>query len=135
MTVAACALLVLAVRALFVGQASFEPVLFAELYVWLFGMAAFMVVLLRTLRRTGGEHMFVLLLAALVGAVVLGQAAPTIGEPNYCGYIGDYPRIIDLTTPPKVFRCTSVPFEVAGWFGGWGLALWLITRGNRAAGR
>jgi hypothetical protein len=119
--------LVLAIRALFIGQTSFEPVLFAELYVWLFGTVAFVIVVLRTLRVTGGKHMLVLFVAALAGAVLFVQIAPTIGEPNYCGRIGDYPSVIDLTMPPKIFRCTSVPFEVAGWFAGWGVALWLLT--------
>ena len=133
-TLGASVPLVVAVRALFVGYPTFEPVLFAELYIWLFSMVAFTLVLLRTVRRTRGEYVFVLFLAALVGAVVSVQAAPVIGEPNYCGYFGDYPTIIDFTLPPKIFRCTSLPFEIAGWFGGWGLALWVILQREERVG-
>ena len=133
-TLGGLVLLVVAVRALFVGYPSFEPVLFAELYIWLFSVVAFGVMLQRTVRRTRGEHIFVLFLAALAGAVLVAQAAPTIGEPNYCGYFRDYPSGIDLRLPPKSFRCTSLPFEIAGWFGGWWLTLWLIMRWEERRG-
>ncbi len=127
--------MVVAVRALFVGYHSFEPVLFAELYISLFSMVAFALTVRRTLRRIGGDHMLLLFGAALAGAVVVAQAAPTIGEPNYCGYFNDYPYYVDFTLPPKTFRCTSLPFQIAGWFGGWWLAAWLIVRWNARLSR
>ena len=120
------ALLILALRALFVGHTSFDPVLFAGLYVIVLALVVFAVVLVRTVRRTGGDYLYVLFGAALVCALVLTRLAPTIGEPNYCYFVRKYYYGI-TRTPPTVFRCTSLPFGVAGWFAGWGLALWLVS--------
>jgi hypothetical protein len=120
-------LLAVAVRALFVGYNSFDPVLFAGLYVWLFAFIAFSVVLVQTVRRVGGDQLYVLFALALLGAIGLAQLAPTIGEPNYCWFFGEYPYI-GGRLPPRTFRCTSLPFEIFGWFVGWGVGFWLMNR-------
>ena len=128
---AALALLALAIRAVFVGSPTFEPVLFAELYIWAFGICAFVWIMVPTLRRTGGQYAGLMLVSALAGALIFHQLAPTIGERNYCGDLSDYPNNIDFRTPPKTFRCTTAPFDVAGWFVGWGVMLWIVTKRNR----
>ena len=129
---AALALLVLAIRAVFVGSPTFEPVLFAELYIWAFGIWVFVWrILVPTLRRTRGEYAGLMLVSALAGALIFHPLAPTIGEPNYCGDLSDYPNNIDLRMPPQTFRCTTAPFDVAGWLVGWGLMLWVVTKRHR----
>ncbi len=127
-SVIALVLLVVAVRALFVGYNSFDPVLFAGLYVWLFAFVAFSVVVVQTVRRIGGDQLYVLFALAFLGAIGLAQLAPTIGEPNYCWFFGDYPNLGGRWLPPRTFRCTSLPFEIVGWFAGWGVGLWLVNR-------
>jgi len=124
----ALVLFAVAVRALFVGYNSFDPLLFAGLYVWLFSLVAFSVVLVRTVRRLGGNRLYVLFALALLGAIGLAQLAPTIGEPNYCWFFGEYPYVGGRWLPPQTFRCTSLPFEVTGWFAGWGIGFWLLNR-------
>lgn len=124
----ALAFLVLALRTLLVGSSSFDPVLFAGLYVWLFAFVTFTVVLVRTVKQTGGDHLYVLFALALVGAIVLSQLAPTIGERDYCYFFGDYPPVGGRWLPPKTFRCTSLPFELVGWFAGWSIGAWLMRR-------
>jgi hypothetical protein len=127
-SIVALVLLAVAVRALFVGYNSFDPVLVAGLYVWLFAFVAFSMVLIYTVRRIGGDRLHVLFALALVGAIGLAQLAPTIGEPNYCWFFGDYPDIAARWRPPQTFRCTSLPFEIFGWFAGWGVGFWLMNR-------
>ncbi len=132
-TVGASVLAVVAVRALYVGYPSFEPILFAELYLWLFGGIVFGIpLMLATARLTDGTlSLLALVLAACLAGATLGWAAPTIGEPNYCGGVfwgaGEgMPYYVDFRLPPKTFRCTSAPFAIAGLFGGWWLAVTLI---------
>ena len=127
-SILAAVLLAIAMRALFVGYNSFEPVLFAGLYVWLVASVGFFVVLIRTVRRIGGNQLYVLFALALLGAIGFAQLAPTIGERNYCWFFGEYPYVGGRWLPPQTFRCTSLPFEVFGWFAGWGVGFWFINR-------
>jgi hypothetical protein len=127
-SIIALVLLAVAVRALFVGYNSFDPVLFAGLYTWLFAFGAFSMVFVRTVRRIGGDQLYVLFALAVLGAIGLAQLAPTIGEPNYCWFFGGYLYIGGRWLPPRTFRCTSLPFEILGWFAGWGVGFWLINR-------
>lgn len=118
-------LLVPAIRALYVGYPSFEPVLFARLYVYGFSIVVLGIpTFIATFRRAEAKYAPLLLGAAIVGGVLLAQAAPTIGEPNHCGYENEWRRFDWI--PPKTFRCTSTPFEIVGGFAGWWLAFWLI---------
>lgn len=127
LTLAASVLLVPAIGALYVGYPSFAPVLFARLYVYGFSLVVFGVpAFVRTFRRLDAKYAPVLLAAAILGGVLLAQAAPTIGEPNYCGYENEWRRFDWI--PPKTFRCTSTPFEIAGGLAGWWLAFWLVEK-------
>jgi hypothetical protein len=120
-------LVVPAIRAQFVGYPSFEPVLFARIYVYAFSILILGVpTFVTTFRQLEAKHAPLLLAAAILGGVLLAQAAPTIGEPNYCGYENEWRRFDRI--PPKTFRCTSTPFEIAGGLAGWWLAFWLAEK-------
>jgi hypothetical protein len=120
-------LVVVAIRAQYVGYPSFEPVLFARLYVYAFSLVVLGVpTFVTTARRVEAKYAPLMLAAALLGGVLLAQAAPTIGEPNYCGYENEWRRFDWI--PPKTFRCTSTPFEIVGGLAGWWLAFWLVER-------
>jgi hypothetical protein len=89
--------------------------------------------LIVTARRTEGWQVVLLIVAGFAGAILFHRLAPTIGEANYCGHLdGRADGFSD--TPPHVFRCTSLPFEIAGWllawWGAYGLMQW---REGRAA--
>ena len=132
--------LVFALRALFTGYDSLEPVLFAELYVmffsalWLIAPTLFV-----TIRRLELEtwQVFVLVAATLVITFLVGRLAPQIGEPNYCGEMDGYYSSALNIKPPLVYRCTSLPFEIAGGLLGWWTGYWIIkwweARGTEAA--
>lgn len=127
--IGASAVLVVALRALFVGHRSFEPVLFAELYVQAFALLLFIPLLLRAARALRGWEWGAVIAVAVAGASLLARLAPTIGEPNYCGELPDFPAYdMPSELPPKVFRCTVVPFEIAGFLLGWWGALALVSR-------
>lgn len=120
-------LLVPATRALYVGYPSFGPVLFARIYVYAFsGLVLGVPTFVTTFRRLEAKYAPLLLAAAIFGGALLAQAAPTIGEPNYCGYENQWRRFDWI--PPKTFRCTSTPFEIVGGLAGWWLAFWLADK-------
>lgn len=133
---AAVALLMVAVRTMFVGYPSNEPVVFAELYVWAFCSLTFTVVLMRTIRQISGKQVLLLVAGGVAGIILLFKIVkllkllPTSWEPDYCAN-WNYPNIIDLSLPPKTFRCTSVPIGIAGWFLGWWVTYWFIVRWER----
>lgn len=127
-SIVAGVLLAVAVRALFIGYKSYEPVLFASLYIWLFAFVAFAFVFAQTVRRIGGAQVLVLFVLALLAAIGLAQLAPTIGEPNYCWFFRENPLVGARWTPPQTFRCTSLPFAIFGWFAGWAVGFWLMSR-------
>lgn len=114
-------LLVVAIRTLYVGYDSYTPLLFARLYLGLLAIVLMVPTLARTGAGAGGSHPIVLIVSAAVGALLFTLTAPRIGESNYCGY-GDL--IYSVVRVPTVYRCTSTPFAVAGWFAGWWFALW-----------
>jgi hypothetical protein len=135
---AAWALLAVAIRALFVGYPSIEPLVFAQLYIWAFAavLGAFSVA--RTVRYISGRQVFLLCVGAIAGAVIVFkvvkglQLLPATWEPEYCADL-DYPSGgADFRLPPKTFRCMSEPIALAGVFVGWWLSYWLITRWERA---
>jgi hypothetical protein len=129
LVIAAGAGLVVALRALFVGHPSFEPVLFAELYVQAFSLLLFIPLLLRAARALRGWEWGAVIAVAVAGSMLLARLAPTIGELNYCGELPDFPAYdIPSELPPKIFRCTVVPFEIAGFLLGWWAALALVSR-------
>lgn len=124
--------LVPAVRALFVGYDSFEPVLFGELYLWLFaGVWLLLPTFLRTAVRVDGWRFAVIVVAGIAGAMLLGALAPRIGERNYCGYHQHFSFGRD-GMPPRVYRCTSLPFEIAGgllaWWAAYAVVRWWDSR-------
>ncbi|HEX8849744.1 MAG TPA: hypothetical protein VF761_09445 [Gemmatimonadaceae bacterium] len=126
--------LVPAVRALFVGHDSFEPVLVGELYLWLFaGVWLLLPTFLHTVLRMEGWRLAAIIIAGVAGAMLLGALAPTIGEPNYCGYHEHYSVGLN-GMPPRVYRCTSLPFEIVGgllaWWGTYAVVRWWDARGG-----
>lgn len=139
-TIIAMIPLVFAVRALYTGYDSLEPVLFGELYVmffsalWLIGPTLFV-----TIRRLRLEtwQVVVLVAATLVITFLVGRLAPQIGEPNYCGDMSGQYSLALNETPPRVYRCTSLPFEIVGGLLGWWTGFWVIkwweARGAEAA--
>ncbi|MFL5636092.1 MAG: hypothetical protein ACJ79F_05200 [Gemmatimonadaceae bacterium] len=116
-------LLIVSIRAVFVGYDSYTPVLFAEFYIGLFAIAMAFPSFVRTGDSVAGDHAILLLVAAASGAWLLGLAAPQIGEPNYCGgrYLLSY-----IVRVPTVYRCTVAPFMAAGFFAGWWIAIWTV---------
>lgn len=130
--------LVFALRALFTGYDSLEPVLLAELYVWFFSalwLAAPTVFV--TGRRLETWQFMTLAAFAMVTAFLVGMLAPQIGEPNYCGDMSGQYSLALNEMPPRVYRCTSLPFEVVGGLLGWWAGYWIIkwweARGTEAA--
>jgi hypothetical protein len=118
-------LLVVALRALYVGYPSYAPVLLAQLYVYAFAVVVLgLPTFFATLRRVDAKFAPLLLAAAILGGALLSQAAPTIGEPNYCGYDAEWRGFNWL--PPKTFRCTSAPFEIVGALVGWWMAFYIV---------
>jgi hypothetical protein len=132
------AVFVVAMRAMFVGYPSFEPVLFSELYVMLFAFVLFWLMFARTAQDISGRQVLLLFIGAVAGAALAVKAVkvwnlvPSTWEPDYCGDIGYPHTAIDFRLPPKTFRCMSIPIAIAGWFLGWLVAYWLITRWERA---
>jgi len=116
-------LLIVAVRTLFVGYDSYTPLLFAQYYIGAFAIVTMFPTMVRTGRSAAGDHMLLLFVAAATGAVLFQLAAPRIGGPNYCG--GEY-LLYSIVRVPTVYRCTSWPFEVAGWFAGWWITVWAV---------
>lgn len=116
-------LLIVAIRTLFVGYDSYTPLLFAQYYIGAFAIAMMFPTMVRTDRSAAGDHMLLLFVAAATGAVLLRLAAPRIGGPNYCG--GEY-LLYSIVRVPTVYRCTSWPFAVAGWFAGWWITVWAV---------
>ena len=114
-------LLVVAIRTLYVGYDSYTPLLFAQLYLRMLAIVLMILTVVRTRDDPGGDHLILLMISGAAGAVLFGLVAPQIGEPNYCG-TGDL--IYDVVRVPTVYRCTSAPFRVAGWFAGWFFCLW-----------
>jgi hypothetical protein len=119
----AALLMILAVRAVFVGYESYTPVFFAQLYIVLFGALMMFPTFVRTNRSAAIDHVILLIVAAALGAMLFGMAAPRIGEPNYCG--GRY-LLSSVMRVPSVYRCTETPFAVAGWFAGWWVVIWMM---------
>jgi len=132
-------LLIIAVRKLVVGSGSFKPILFAEIYVCVLALFIAVMTLIRTEQISDDPDWFLLVSAALVGAVLFWNAAPEMGEPNYCLPLPRGWRVLrammdaisrDVGVTPqafprvKVFRCTPVPLGLAGGFAGWWIALW-----------
>jgi hypothetical protein len=125
--------LVFALRALFTGYDSLEPVLFAELYVEFFSIAwLFAPMVLKTVPRLETWQSMMLVAAAMVTAVVAGRLAPQIGEPNYCGYMDHYYSLHLREMPPSIYRCTSLPFQLGGaliaWWTGYRVFRWWEAR-------
>ena len=116
-------LLIVSIRTLFVGYDSYTPLLFAQLYILLVGGVMMFPTLVRTNRSAAIDHTILLIVAAASGAVLFSLAAPRIGEPNYCGQ-GDL--LYSVVRVPTVYRCTSEPFFVAGWFAGWWIVVWMM---------
>ena len=122
-TAIAILLLIVAVRTMFVGYPSYTPLVFAELYIGLFAIAMMFPSFMRTSNSEAGDHLLLLFVAAVVGAQLFRLVAPQIGEPNYCG--GSY-LLYSISRVPTLYRCTSVPFGVVGWFVGWWIAIWTV---------
>jgi hypothetical protein len=116
-------LLIVAVRAVFVGYDSYTPVLFGQLYIGLVGVLLVFPTLLRTGRSAASDHPLLQFVAAAVGALLFSMVAPQIGEPNYCGQ-GDL--LYETVRVPTVYRCTSEPLLIAGWFAGWWMTIWIM---------
>jgi hypothetical protein len=121
LAIIALLLLFVAIHTLFVGYDSYTPVLFAQLYLGLIAIVMMFPTLVRTDESAGGDHPIVLVVSGVAGVILFRLAAPHIGEPNYCGY-GDL--IYSVVRVPTVYRCTTAPFTVAGWFAGWWFGLW-----------
>ena len=121
LAIIALLLLVISIRTLYVGYDSYTPLLFAQLYLVLLGIVMMFPTLVHTGDSAAGDHPMVLVVSAVAGAILLALAAPRIGEPNYCG-TGDL--IYSVVRVPTVYRCTTAPFRVAGWFAGWWFGLW-----------
>jgi hypothetical protein len=117
-------LLVRAIRVLYVGRASYDPVLAAQLYVMAYGVIFLVVPTLVVTWRPGSRDLGVLSFSALAGFLLMTAVAPEVGGPNYCGLPGDLPGISLNEPVPKVFRCTETPLQVAGLLGGWWVAFW-----------
>ena len=139
----AVTLMIIASLSLFVGSPSFKPLVFAEIYIWLFTVFAAIATRLRTEQINPDPDWYILFASALVGAVVFWNLAPQIREPNYCMPLPrglrvlqelsrEISRSVGVTPPPvfrpRIFRCTSLPFSVIGGFGGWWIALWATQR-------
>jgi hypothetical protein len=139
----AVVLLIVAVSKLFVGSDSFKPLVFAEIWIFVFTLFIAVLTLIRTEQITEDPDWFLLMTAALVGAVVFWNVAPQFGEPNYCmplprglrvlqDMASEISRSVGVTPQarvrPTLFRCTSIPFAIAGGFAGWWIALWASGR-------
>jgi hypothetical protein len=123
LTAIAILLLIVAVRTMFVGYASYTPLVFAELYIGVFAIAMMFPSFMRTSNSEAGDHLLLVFVAAAIGAQLLTLVAPQIGEPSYCG--GRY-LLYSISRVPTLYRCTTVPFGVAGWFAGWWIAIWTV---------
>lgn len=121
LAIIALLLLVVAIRTLFVGYDSYTPLLFAQMYLGLLTIVMMFPTLVRTGASAGGDHPIVLIVSGVAGVVLFSLAAPQIGEPNYCG---SRDLIYSVVRVPTVYRCTTAPFTVAGWFAGWWFGLW-----------
>jgi hypothetical protein len=137
-TIIAMIPLVFALRALYTGYDSLEPVLLAELYIWFFSalwLAAPTVFM--TGRRLETWQFMTLAATAVATAMLVGMLAPQIGEPNYCGDVSGHYSLGLNEMPPRVYRCTSLPFEIVGgllgWWGGYWIIKWWEARGTEAA--
>jgi hypothetical protein len=124
-----------ALRALFVGYPSYEPVLFAQLYVFLvsavvLGVPSFVY----SARRIKAWQVAALWFLGIIGMAWLSGFAPVIGEPNYCNsWDIDWRSAFSHkrpTLPPKIFRCTEIPFDIAGFFAAWWIGTWLFNWWN-----
>jgi hypothetical protein len=139
LAVVAAALMIVAVRSAFIGTQSFRTLAVAEIYVLGFTLCFSVATLLRT-EQIDEPNWYVLYSAALVGAVLLWNMAPEIGEPNQClpmlrsqrilhDIANDISRTLGIKPQviarPKMFHCTSLPFAVVGGFAGWWIALWV----------
>lgn len=139
----AVTLMIVASLSLFVGSRSFKPLVFAEIYIWLFTIFLAIATRLWTEHSNPNPDWYILCASALVGAVLLWNLAPQIGEPNYCVPLPRGLRVLQemsreisksvgVTPPPvfrpRIFRCTSLPLSVVGGFGGWWIAFWAIRR-------
>jgi hypothetical protein len=143
-SVLAVGLLIVAVGTMFVGTRTFRPILFAEMYVLLF--ALFMAVPTSLRAEESNAGWFVLLSAALFGALLAWKLAPQIEGPNFCSPLPpswralrdlsrEIARLAGAVLPPlvrpSVLRCTPVPFTLIGGFAGWWIAF--LASGRRKA--
>lgn len=137
-TLVAMVPLVFALRALYTGYDSLEPVLLAELYVWFFSALWLLApTVFITGRRVETWQFMTMAGIALLAATLVGTLAPQIGERNYCGHVDGLYSIGLNEMPPRVYRCTSLPFEIVGgllgWWGGYWILKWWEARGTEAA--
>ncbi|MFL5489718.1 MAG: hypothetical protein ACJ8AJ_14660 [Gemmatimonadaceae bacterium] len=116
-------LLIVAIRTVFVGYDSYTPVLFAQYYIGLFAFAMIIPAFKRMADSVAGDHLILLTVGAVAGAWLFALAAPQIGEPNYCG--GRY-LLYNIGRVPRIYRCTSEPFGVAGFFAGWWVTIRIV---------
>ena len=145
-SVLAVALLIVAVGTMFVGTRTFRPILFAEMYVFLFALFMAVPTVLRAEESDAGWLM--LFSATLFGALLGWKLAPQIEGPNFCSPLPaswgvlrdlsrDIARLVGVVLPPlvrpSVFRCTPVPFTVIGGFAGWWIAFFASGRRKAAA--
>ena len=139
--VVAVALLVAATATMFIGTRTLRQLILAEVFLLLFTLFMAVPTLIRG--EKSGADQFVLYSAALVGAVLAWNLAPEVGGPNFClplprswqamrDILNDVSRSVGVVppTPPRLsaFRCTTLPFAVAGGFAGWWIVLWLTRR-------
>ena len=141
--VTAVALLIVVVRMLFVGATSFKSLALAEIYLWLVTLFLTIGTLVRTEVRGEATDWYLLTMAAIFGAVIFWNLAPEVGEPNFCmplprslAVLRDQANAISrqlgveviVAVRPTLFRCTALPFGIAGGFIGWWGAFWVKTR-------
>ena len=140
-SVLAVGLLVVAVGTMFVGTRTLRPILFAEMYALLFALFMAVPTAIRAEESEAGR--FILLSAALFGALLAWRLAPQIDGPNFCIPLSpgwrawrdlsrEIARLVGIVVPPlvrpTVFRCTPVPFTVIGGFAGWWIAFFASGR-------
>jgi hypothetical protein len=122
----------IALRALYVGYPSYEPVMIARWYVLLFSAVVWGIpTFVWTARRIEAWQVTVAFFVGYACALLFTFLAPRIGEMNYCGdSVFGWDLLHSGRVPPRIFRCTSEPFFIAGGFAGWWLAARLFNWWN-----